>query len=415
MCECSTNSAQKKASYPEKKHTLKEFFDLHWEQYLEHPTTHIKPEQFKAVNGIRLCRTDALGKDTYACSACGDTVELRHNCKNRFCPTCSWKDTLKWGERMQNMLMNVPHRHVVFTLPHSLNALIKLNQKDLTNALLSISGHLMTDYLLKEHGVKAGVIAVLHTYGEKKNLHVHVHMIVSWGGERVSDGKLKVINNPYVKYEYLKERFKNQFIKTLTKYYKKTELVHRFARVNDFADFISELETHKWILHFEDPMKIPTQVITYIARYSKRACISEYKILDISEDHITFRYKDYKEKDENGRVVEKELRLPYSKFIPRLLQHVPLPYFRLVRYYGAYNALSGVNKRHLFANSESQTAGGPEPASQVQDQTDTIFCASCQGTMIYIETQVKRQGANWQIYKKLELLKRHETSEKTVA
>jgi phage gp36-like protein len=317
---------------------------------------------------------------------------------------------------MQSMLMNVPHRHVVFTLPHSLHQLILLNQKDLTNALLSISGNLMRDYLLKEHGVRAGVIAVLHTYGEKKNLHVHVHMIVSWGGERVSDGKLKVINNPYVKYEVLKERFKNQFIKTLTKLHKNTELVHRFATPKDFADFISKLDTHKWILHFEDPMKIPTQVITYIARYSKRACISEYKILDISDDHITFRYKDYKEKDENGKAVEKELHLHYQDFIPRLLQHVPLPYFRLVRYYGAYNPLSGVNKNHLFVNKDSQKAGvGPEPASQVQDQSDTIVCSFCLGTMIYIETQVSRQGANWHIYKKRELLKRQEMREKNVA
>lgn len=415
MCECSTKSAPKKTPYPEKKHTLKEFFDLYWNRYLESPKQHIKPEHFKAVNAIRLCRTDALGKDIYACTACGDTVELLHNCKNRFCPTCSWKDTLKWGERMQNMLMNVPHRHVVFTLPHSLNSLIRLNQKDLTNALMSISGHLITDYLLKEHGIKAGVIAVLHTFGEKKNLHVHVHMIVSWGGERVCDNGLKVMNNPYVKYDELKERFKNGYIKVLSRLYKKKELVHRFASNTDFENFINKLKTHKWILHFEDPMKIPTQVITYIGRYSKRACISEYKILDISQDHITFGYKDYKDKDDNGKIVEKELRLHYSEFIPLLLQHVPLPYFRLVRYYGAYNALSGVNKRHLFVKSDSKATGDPEPASQVQDQTDTIYCRSCKSNMLYIASEVNRKGINWQTYKKLELLKRHETKEKNVA
>lgn len=415
MCQCATISAKKNTSYPEKKFTLAQYFNLHWDSYVKEPKHFIKPEQYKAVNAIRICRTDTLGKDIYACTGCGDTVEIRHNCKNRFCPTCSWKDTLKWGERMQNMLMNVPHRHVVVTLPHSLNNLLMRNQKDLTNALLSISGHLLTDFLLKEHGIKAGVIAVLHTFGEKKNLHLHVHMIVSWGGESIKNGRLKTLENPYIDYNKLKDIFKNRFIKAICKLYKKDELVHRFETVEDFNKFIEKLDSHKWILHFEDPMKIPTQVITYIGRYSKRACISEYKILDISDDHITFRHKDYKEKDENGKVVEKELRLHYNEFIPLLLQHVPLPYFRLVRYYGAYNALSGVNKRHLFANRDSKSTVDLASASQVQNHTDTIFCASCKGTMIYIESRVKREETNWQIYKKIELLKRHEKTEKNVA
>lgn len=415
MCQCATSPVPKATHYEQKKFTLAQFFNLHWDSYLEAPKHYIKSEQYKAVNAIRLCRTDALGKDIYACTGCGDTLEMRHNCKNRFCPTCSWKDTLKWGERMQNMLMNVPHRHVVVTLPHSLNNLVMHNQKDLTNALLSISGHLLTDFLLKEHGIKAGVIAVLHTFGEKKNLHLHVHMIVSWGGESITNEQLKTLENPFVDYNNLKDILKKRFIKVICKLYKKKELVHRFATAEDFDKFIEKLHTHKWILHFEDPMKIPTQVITYIGRYSKRACISEYKILDISDDHIAFRYKDYKEKDENGKVVEKKLRLHYNEFIPLLLQHVPLPYFRLVRYYGAYNALSGVNKKHLYANRNLDIKSSPASETQVQNHTDTVVCSICKSEMIYIESQVKRNATNYQVYKKLELLKRYEKTEKKVA
>ena len=54
--------------------------------------------------------------------------------EKQICPTCSWKDTLKWGERMQNSLLAIPHRHVVMTLPHSLNSLVMTIKKELTNA-----------------------------------------------------------------------------------------------------------------------------------------------------------------------------------------------------------------------------------------------------------------------------------------
>jgi hypothetical protein len=397
MCECATAKLTTTPQF-EKKFTLAQFFDEHWENYTQNPKHFIKPEQYKAVNAIRLCRTDALGKDIYACKDCGDTFEIRHNCKNRFCPTCSWKDTLKWGERMQKSLMSVPHRHVVMTLPHSLNSLVMYNQKELTNALLEISANLMTEYLLKSLGLKAGVIAVLHTFGEKKNLHLHVHMIVSWGGESVHDGTLKSLENPYINYNQLKEVFKNKYLKRIKKLYYKNELNHRFENEMIFNKFIKKLDNHKWILHLEPPMKIPTQVITYIGRYSKRACISEYKITDIDHEYISFRHKDYKEKNAQGKIVEKILKLHYNEFFPLLLQHVPLPYFRLVRYYGAYNSRSKINKKYLFVNQNQ--------AVESEILNDTVICNSCDGEMIYIQTEVNRRNENWTVYKKLELLNR---------
>lgn len=45
--------------------------------------------------------------------------------------------------------------------------------------------------------VETRVIAVLHTYGETKQLHVHTHMIMSWGG--IDNGnKIVVPEHDYV-------------------------------------------------------------------------------------------------------------------------------------------------------------------------------------------------------------------------
>ena len=80
----------------EKKYRLSDFFNRWWDEYAQHPAEYITPEQYKAVNAIRVCRTTALGIDTYVCPDCGEVREISHSCKHRFCPSCGWRDTLKW-------------------------------------------------------------------------------------------------------------------------------------------------------------------------------------------------------------------------------------------------------------------------------------------------------------------------------
>ena len=47
-------------------------------------------------------------------------------------------------------------------------------------------------------------------------------------------------------------------------------------------------------MHLEPPIQMPEQVIQYVGRYSKRACLSEYKITAMDGENISFRYRDYK-------------------------------------------------------------------------------------------------------------------------
>lgn len=70
-----------------KKYRLSDFFNRWWDEYAQHPAEYITPEQYKAVNAIRVCRTAALGIDTYVCPDCGEvrksaiaanTVSARH-------------------------------------------------------------------------------------------------------------------------------------------------------------------------------------------------------------------------------------------------------------------------------------------------------------------------------------------------
>ncbi len=370
----------------EKKFTLAEFFGAHWDKYLESPKHTVLPEQFKAVNAILTCRTAVLGVKVYACPDCGEVSEVYHSCKNRFCPTCSWKDTMEWAEKVKDRMLNIKHRHVVFTIPHSLHPLVKRNRKLLLGALMRSAAGTFTDWFKNKHNLKIGVIDVLHTFSEKKEYHAHVHMIVSWGGVHTKTGELVEIEDEYVNYDFLKKKFRQKFGDELVAFYDKGMLDHGFTDRSQLKGFLKKANQKKWILHLEPSMETPEEVIRYIGRYSKRACLSEYKITSIEGDFISFRYKDNRDKDENNKPKEKIERLHYSDFFPRLLQHVPPAYFRVVRYYGLYSNHGNIPEEYFYKKQEATAEDPPK---------DPLYCETCNTekilVYIYFDTRTRKQ------------------------
>ena len=63
MCSSTENSEK---TGLEKRFRLADFFDRHWDAYMESPTCYIKPEQLKAVNAMRVCRT-VSGRSCTSC------------------------------------------------------------------------------------------------------------------------------------------------------------------------------------------------------------------------------------------------------------------------------------------------------------------------------------------------------------
>jgi len=374
-----------------KKYRLADFFGAWWTEYCKAPTRFIEPWQYKAVAAILVCRTAALGIDYYACPSCGEMSEIRHNCRNRFCPTCSWLDTVKWADKIKSEILNIPHRHVVFTLPHKLNPLIRRNARDLYQILQRVSADTFKDWMRKKYKIKTGVISVLHTFGEKKNLHVHVHMIVAWGGLDIETKELKIIEPDYVKYSFLQKKFRNKFEDELVALFNKGELKNEFEDELEFKCFLKKINDKNWQIHLEPPMATPADVIRYIGRYSKRACLSEYKITKIEGEYITFRYKDYKDREDKinpkSKAKEKELCCHYTEFFPLLLQHVPLPNFRLVKYYGAYARFKEIPEQYK-TKEEAKALSQELTEEYQQNENNPKYCKGCTCAKVYVETLI---------------------------
>ena len=375
----------------EKSFRLASYFDMWWDVYKQSPKHYITPEQYKAVDAIRACRTEALGIDHYVCEECGEISQVYHSCKNRFCPSCSWKDTIDWADRIKDKMLDIPHRHVVFTLPHKLNKLIKENKQILLDNLFKAAADSIKDWMMHKYKLTPGIINVLHTFGETKELHPHIHMILSWGGIDINHC-LQEINAEYIKYEFIQNKFRCIFQDKLIELFDSKTLEHPFKHRIQFLRFIKTINNKKWRIHFEPAIKMPDEVIRYIGRYSKRACISEHKITNINGEYISFKYKDNKNLDLSGRPIVKELTLHYSEFFPRLLQHVPIPYFRVVRYYAAYSPRTRAVTKTINPEALKKRVQQPEQEEAYEMTENPKFCANCNKQKTYIFTTFRNKN-----------------------
>ena len=373
-----------------KKFTLAEYFQSWWDRYIKSPNHYITPEQYKAVAAMRACRTEALGIDHYVCEECGELSQIYHSCKNRFCPTCSWKDTMQWAEKMKNQMLDIPHRHVVFTLPHKLNDLISDNKWELLSALFKAAAEAIKDWMMYKYKLTPGIISVLHTFGETKQMHPHIHMILSWGGVN-KNNCLEEIKGEYVNYKFIQTKFRCKFEDKLIELFDSNSLEQNFSNRIDFMRFIKKVNDKNWRVHFEPAIQIPEEVIRYIGRYSKRACISEYKITNIDGENISFKYKDYKNLDFYGKPIEKEITLNYREFFPRLLQHVPLPYFRIVRYYGAYAARTKAVLNKTLVKKTNEISEIEENEEIYEMAENPKICKNCNTEKTYLFSTFKNK------------------------
>ncbi len=293
---------------------------------------------------------------------------------------------MKWAEKAYLKLINKPHRHAVATLPHALNPLLKNNYRLLNNALLRSSADTIKDWMNAKYSVTPGIMSVLHTFGEKKNQHNHTHMIVLMGGINKKTKQLKAVAEKFIPYTFLSNKFKIKFEDILVKLFDNNELYHNFKNKTELLILLKKINKDNWRFHFEKPMTDPLKIIKYIGRYSKRACLSESKITDISGQYISFRYKDNQDKDANNKPKEKTLTLHYKDFFPRLLQHVPPNGFQIIRYYGLYCNANKINEKYTT-----------KPASEKQACTsfqNPKHCKYCDIEKIHFYTIFDRRTRN---------------------
>jgi len=107
------------------------------------------------------------------------------SCRTRgFCPSCHAKRLEEWGEWMrEELLLDIPHRQVVFTIPKMLRIFFKYNRR-LLGDLCRCALRSMSCYMEVVTGSKLmlGIIASIQTFGARMNPHPHLHFLATEGG-----------------------------------------------------------------------------------------------------------------------------------------------------------------------------------------------------------------------------------------
>lgn len=293
---------------------------------------------WRACWAIQACRTSRLGGHAIKCRN-GHVEGVCYNaCRNRNCPRCAFYRLRVWLERQARILLGCAHHHIIFTIPHDLNVLWRLNYRELATLLF----HSARDALFelagdpKLLGALPGAIMALHTWGQQLPNHPHLHCVTTAGG---ADSQGRWVSSPrksFLPAEPLKQLFRGKFIYGLRglAFIGRLRLPDGWGQA-DVLKLCRELKTKRWNVNIRERYQNPKAVLEYLGRYINGGPMGESRLLAFDGEWVSFRYKDYRDQDPDGPR-EKPLRLELDEFIRRYLQHVPPKGFHMVRGYGLY-------------------------------------------------------------------------------
>ncbi len=124
---------------------------------------------------------------------------------------------MKWAESTLRSLMNIKHHHVIVTLPKSFRFLSKVNGNKIHDLLFRESASAIQAWFKAKHNLRCGIVSVLHTAGSDLKHHPHIHIIVSGGGQDLTDGSFRILKGDYLtRQRHLGQRFPNPRVRILT-------------------------------------------------------------------------------------------------------------------------------------------------------------------------------------------------------
>jgi hypothetical protein len=295
--------------------------------------------QYKAIHAITNCRTAALGGHTSRCNHCG-ALEISYNsCRYRHCPKCQKTKQMRWSEARKAELLPVPYFHVVFTLPHELNAIASYNPVLIYSLLFQAAWATVSTlgHDKKRLNGQMGMLAFLHTWGQNLSQHIHLHCMIPAGAIRVVDGEpeWKASKEDYLfPVKVMGKLFGKLLLTKLVNAFNAHEILFKGAIMplsdqQQFMKFSAQLRKKSWNVYAKEPFNGAEGGVEYLARYFTKTAIGNERILSCDNQQVTFKWRDYSDNNKT-----KVMRLDAHEFIRRYLSHILPSGFMRVRYFG---------------------------------------------------------------------------------
>lgn len=348
--------------------------------------------QERVLRAVAACRTEAMGGHVSACDSCGREHYCFHSCRNRHCPKCQTRAKEHWLDRQRTQLLPVPYFHVVFTLPHTLNELIRLNARVLYGLLFETAAQALQEFAANPRwlGGKLGVTLVLHTWSQTLMHHPHVHGLVTGGALRATGEWQPAKPGFLFPVQALSRVFRAKYLDALHALRQRhlLRLPAQCALDSAWHAFMDSLRESRWVVYLKPPLAGAEQVLEYLARYTHRVAISNERLISVTDTAVSFRYRP---RHGSARHESKILRLSPHEFLHRFLQHVLPSGFKRIRHYGL---TANRNKAAQLAVCRSALQAPPPTQRPVESDAafllrvtgqDPAACRYCkQGTLIVI-------------------------------
>lgn len=360
-------------------------------RFIERNRASLTWAQVKVLNAIARCRTAALGGHRDQCAHCGYQAISYNSCRNRHCPKCQTNAREKWLRARERELLPVSYFHLVFSVPHALVPLIWQNKKVLFRLLFEASAATLLEIAAdpKHLGAETGCLSILHTWGQTLQPHPHIHCVVPGGGLS-RDHTRWISSRPhfFLPVKVLSRVFRGKFVAGLKRAFRRKKLSFHGAcfplsNQKAFTAFLRTLFHQDWVVYSKPPFGGPEHVLQYLARYTHRVAISNHRIIDVSDTHVAFRWKDYAHHNKR-----RTMTLTHEEFLRRFLHHVLPKGFPRIRYFGFLanrrrGELLPVCRTLLCRSLPDQEPAAAHPASSSEHAV--WRCPRCEGPMHVLE------------------------------
>jgi hypothetical protein len=216
----------------------------------------------------------------------------------------------------EKLLLDVPHRQVVFTIPQMLRVFFKYN-RSLLSGLCLCGKEAILKYFKAVAGreLTPGIVAVIQSFGSKINFHQHLHFLVSEGGSD-RDGRFHSVSR--FNDDLLQEIFSREvFSLLLRKQLINLTLIQKILRWRHTG------------FHVHSKVRATSkQEAERVGKYMIRAILSLKRLsFDEAQGQVIYQYGKHSTDSEH---------IDYLEFIARVTSHIPDKGQVMIRYYGLY-------------------------------------------------------------------------------
>ncbi len=342
----STRERQKAPSYRQRAgNVLQTIFHRHFEAFCAHYDERFAKEYgayrieriARVGNRFRTCGDYRRGIARIRCTkpGCGHEIFRPFSCKGFYlCPSCSHKRTLLLAERLhEDVLLQLPHRQFVFTLPKALRVHFRYHA-DLFASVSRLIFELIRGTYEQAAGkpVRTAAVISFQSFGSGLRVNPHFHAIVLEGGfegtgpgKRVPSGRFVFL--PIGDTTELTERFRQEVIRLYLAEGLITPELARRLRSWEHSGF-----------SVDNSVKIragDARARENLSQYIARGPIAPGNLIyEPTKGRVIVKTRYNAFLKQNVSVLDGE------EFIARLTQFLPPTRARYVRFYGLYSSRS---------------------------------------------------------------------------